>query len=646
MQPPDPSASSSPPIGALAQALLERSPRTVGELQSRFDEGDPGELALQLVDALRGGAIDTTRQPWLLDGLSMLDLQPHWEPLAALFTDPATPAATRALLQAVLVRMDAPRAVDLTEALPQPLMMELAAASIGAVFVEMERGDAAPDVLVDVLQELPPEAQVPMFEQLERLRAETSVPAAAAWGPVLRLRALRALHAPALAAVVEDGGREAEELLERLKARASGKKERRLYDKALSTIRAADASRLPAQGPSANRCFVSPCDGQGAFVAMLTSKGSFGRMGISDIVVRAAACPRDGFFIPDGEEDDLDELLEQLQLQFPMELAPPGEVATLVAQSLRRAKAQGVSLSKDTRMGLRAFEKLHRKTRVELTPLPIVPPVPTEQYEELLAGLPSWFLDSGDLAGQGVVDPGEEGPSPEWFEAAAAQLQGTPVQARLLAMTDYQARWFGWVGEPELAEVCAAAHAELAGDLAESGFLAAILDVSGELLGEGGLDLSRLGDPDSRSALRASYFPGVVRATGRDLARLDFTEATDVVLDHALKLLPGEQRPAADDQRALAHTLGCLWVDLQHGLPVEGEDEPDDFEVAAAAILGRELKLDADTADELAACVADDLDSFEEEFCSDCPVDCLSALKEDRTRVFHSDLYPPMSEPD
>lgn len=581
----------------------------------------------------------------LTEGLSACGAAPHWDTLAELFTAPATEPDTRALVQVVLMEVDVERTLALSELLPMSATAELAGASTLAMLTSIEEGSAPPDALAVLLSEVPPDGQLPMIEQLEAIRKTTDVPAAVAWGPVLRRRDLRALHDVALAAVVEDGGYEAVDLLTNLKARAGGKGARRRYDKALQALRANEVSPSPSLARRSTRCYVTPCDGQGAFVAMMATRAARGRVVISDLAVRVTGGPRDGFLIPDGRESDLEEILDDLGCHFGVELAPPGEVSAVVMRSLRRGKAGGVKLSRDTRMGLRAFEKTHQTTRVALQPVPPRPPRTRLDYDEMLSELPAWFLDGGDLAGHGIAPPPEVGATPAWISAAAARIQGGPVHERLLGMTDYQTRWFTWVGEDDLALVCASAHTELGGDLGQSAFLAAVLARSGAPVDadDVGLDLSRLGGAVGRADLRVSFFPEVRSATGLDLARLDFTEAADLVLERAFQALPGELRPAADLQRALAHTLGCLWVETMHVLP-ESADESGDFESGAAAVLARELGLAEEVATELAEDIGEGLEWFEEELCSGCDVHCLGRLRDDQTKLFHSSLYPPWVE--
>ena len=574
--------------------------------------------------------------PWIGVGL-------HWDELAELLVAPDTPPRTRALVQAALLQADPARAGEVIKTLSNSIMVEVVAASVASIFADLEEGAADSSSLANLLEGAPPDRRVSMFENLEQLRADTELPASVAWGAVLRRRCLGALHRQVLDAVTAEGGNEAEELLEGLRAQSGGKKARRLYDNALKTIRTRDVSRQSAPAPSAGRCWASPCDGQGAFVAIMMSEAPTGRIRISNIVVRTSAAPRDGFLISGADETDLEELLETFRRRFPMQQAPLAEVAALVMQGLRRGKASGVKPSKDIRLGLRAFEKVHRKSRAALEPLSPVPPAEPEQYRRLLSELSSWFLDSGDLFGQGIDEPPpDEGPTPRWITAAAKRLQGSPVQARLLAMTDYQSRWFVWVGEEELAVTCAAAHTELSGDLRQSAFVAELLGLSAELLDEEDeeLDVSRLGDPDVRSDLRSIFFSDVVTATGRDLARLDYTEAAGIALDQAVRSLSGELRPTADAQHELAHQLGCMYVDID----LRGREALtalEDFEEPAAALLAAELKLSADDAEMLAEDVLDALVSFQGEVCVDCEVNCLANPDRDHTQLFHSTRYPP-----
>ncbi len=637
----------SPRSGDLLRSFVHDPPRTSGELLSRLEGVDRCVLAEELFDALRDGIVDAGRHGWVAEVLLELGVASHWDSLAELLAASGVDARTRAMLQTILLQVDFERATQLTEALDPSVFGELLVGSTAAVFDAIELGSADSSALADLLEELPPEGRGLMLDQLEQLRAQTELPAAVAWEGVLRRRGLGALHPRAIEAVVADGGTEAEELLDKLRARAGGKKARRRYEKALMTLRTRDIGARPTAAPSAGRCWVSPCDGQGAFVACMTSKGRGGRLRISDIVVRTAGAARDGFVIPEAGEADLRELLEDIRTRFRMEAAPLPEVAALVMAAVRRGKVGGVSLGKDTRLGLRAFEKAHRKTRADLAPVPATPAATATQYQELLARpeFAAWFLDSGDLAGQGIEAPHRDfGADEEWLEHAASRLQDSPVQERLLAMTDYQSRWFQWASEEEPALLCAAAHAELQGDLGSSAFLRALLKVSAALLDDDydELDVSRLGNPAARADLRARFFSGVVSATGRDLAELDFTEAADIVLERAVKALPGESRPTADVQRTLAHQLGRAYADQAIGDVMNAPTkEGEQFVDVAAALLVGQLDLDEDTAEEIAEEIEEDLEEFEAEFCDDCTIGCLQRSRADHTRLFHSSDYPP-----
>ena len=642
-----PSTTTRPSSGDLLRPFLHDPPRTSGELLSRLEAVDRSICADELFDALRDGTVDAVRHGWVAEALLELGVTTHWDRLAELLAAPGIDARTRAMLQTTLFQADLERAVQLTETLDPSVFAELIIGSTAAVFDAIEGGTADSSALADLLEELPPEGRGRMLDQLEQLRAQTALPAAVAWEGVLRRRGLGGLHQQAIDAVVEDGGLEAEELLDKLRARAGGKKARRRYEKALMTLRTRDIGARPTAMPAAGRCWVSPCDGQGAFVACMTSKGRGGLLRISDVVVRTAGAARDGFVVPEAGEADLQELLEEIRTRFRMEPAPLPEVAALVMQAARRGKGTSAPLSKDTRLGLRAFEKAHRKSRADLAPLPAAPSATPLQYEDLLTRpeFAAWFLDSGDLSGQGIQAPHPVfGADEQWIGRAASLLEGSPVQERLLAMTDYQSRWFRWLSEEEPALVCAAAHAELEEDLQSSAFLRELLEISAGLLDfeHDELDVKRLGDPDVRADLRARFFSGVVSATGRDLAELDFTEASDIVLDHVAKALPGESRPAADIQRTLAHQLGRAYADQAIGDATDAPtDEGEQFVDVAAALLAGALDLDEDIAEEIAEEIEEDLEEFEAEFCEDCTIGCLSKPGGDQTRLFHSRVYPP-----
>jgi hypothetical protein len=75
----------------------------------------------------------------------------------------------------------------------------------------------------------------------------------------------------------------------------------------------------------------------------------------------------------------------------------------------------------------------------------------------------TWLFDLSDLASLGISLGDENHADTDWINECAAQIGGTELSDRVLAMAEHMAKWHTWKGEQEAAALLSA----MADDVAE-----------------------------------------------------------------------------------------------------------------------------------------------------------------------------------
>jgi hypothetical protein len=366
-----------------------------------------------------------------------------------------------------------------------------------------------------------------------------------------------------------------------------------------------------------------------------------GSLTIADLCVRAGAEVRDGFLLPRRVPGQCEELLEEISLGTGISFAPLAleQAAALVREAAARTAELGVELPPDARPAVQLFDRLAGQA-LEV-PVGEGSHPRLEELEALLARPEyehTWFFDRGDLQAAGLELPAGPVDLRSWAAQAAVRLAARPsLRARLAGMAAHMARWHQAKGEPELAAVCAAAGRATEEDFARSPLVLAMLErslVSADEERSGGPELDRL---MLRQHLKGLFFGHISAPRGRDLARLDFTEAALVFHEEAVRGLPGERRPREHERTTAAFAIGKLFADfLIAGARWSIERVIDDMHQA----LQTYCQLEEPECRRVVAVVLPALGDFIEQHCASCPVACLDRPSADVAEAFFAPHHP------
>jgi hypothetical protein len=259
----------------------------------------------------------------------------------------------------------------------------------------------------------------------------------------------------------------------------------------------------------------------------------------------------------------------------------------------------------------------------------------------------SWFFDVGDLSGAGVAGTADPRPPVAWYGAAARRLDTPSVRARVRSMTGHMAFWHQWNGEPEEAALCAALAARTDRGFSGHPLVRAMLEVAVKKGVPAAMDrgsrpsVMALGDEALRHRIKAELFADVREPTGRELARLDLTEAAWLLLDAMLVSLPGERRPREDDHLEIAHRLATAVAEELLGRSKRAAAKG---RLAAVERLREVTGLPTVEADAFAEEALRALHGFVQGVCARCPVGCLRRPASDYSDVFFRDAHPAFGE--
>jgi hypothetical protein len=209
------------------------------------------------------------------------------------------------------------------------------------------------------------------------------------------------------------------------------------------------------------------------------------------------------------------------------------------------------------------------------------------------------------------------------------------VRARLAGMARHMARWHELNGEPEAASLCARLARATEENFAASPLVRVMLERGLKWLEETQADSRPMsfGDPGLRQRLKATFFAEVRAPKGRDLARLDLTEAAYVALDDAVLDLPGHRRPRDEQLMEMAFALGRTYV---NGL-LSNKPDP---EARLLGALAKACHLERDECALLLAFVLPALQSFRDAVCMRCPVACFAKPRRGAAEAFFSPEHP------
>lgn len=404
-------------------------------------------------------------------------------------------------------------------------------------------------------------------------------------------------------------------------------------------LEAAERERAaPSAASETGLGFLGSCDGQGTFLVVgATENREDGSFNVAQVCVRAGGTLCDGFLSPRCSRAELRERMAEITRCTGIEFVP---VALGTAASIASAAQVGGDLSEDARAAIALFARVEGRDEEHDGEAPRVE-ASLETIRCLLSRAPyehSWFFDRGDLEGNGLALPGPGDRLDDWVAGAAPRLARPAVRQRLAAMARHMARWHRLGGEPRSAALCESAAREVERCCAESALLRAMLERS-VVPAEGEARVAEAGhDPVLlRQHLKRVFFAAVSEPTGRDLARLDFTEAAFRALEEACLAIPSERRPREDHRVAAAFAIGRAFADfLLTGAQGPIDQVIDPIERALHEI----CHLDRGECRRAVERVLPLLGAFIESHCARCPVACLDRVDAKLPEAFFAAAHP------
>ncbi len=648
--------------GDAIEELLSNPPANVDEFRRRLRGIDINAARDRARDILLTGGVATAVRPLLCRALTELGVGPNWDVLAAIVADADRPLPYRADVLSILKELDEARATRLVEALWSGDQVALAEQHVVEVLETVEANPDHAQVFSDILEDCPPADRRARFQRLERVRVEWGTPAALVWGPALRNRRLGSLHHRLLESVIEEGGTAGIELLEGALRDAREEEARRELRKALLRLRTKEAQ--PDNRQQVNgRTFVSTCDGEGTVVVVGCFPSSRGTvrtaylsLGLTRGIHSASWLSTESM---QGAHVFLDRLREEGETAFTE--IPLRDAAELVLEARSRASRPGREVTKKGMAPLALFERAARSSvstadststasaasqaaRASARP----DTASTDDFRQLLEEPfhTSWVFHRGELAHVGVLALPPRGSSRKWRSEAAAALAGSEGQQLLMVLLEFMARWYRSSGDERRAALCATGLKQCEDDFEDSAVLHAILDRTARIARENAEAIANtpvpFGDTRLRRWLRRKLFCDIGLARGRDLARLDFTEISYVLMDAVTIQLPISSRPREEEVCRAAATLGRLAADFFVRLNTgKGYPTLDGLLDQLFLALDDQFDLSDRVARELSAdTLLRRFQHFAEATCGNCPVACLERPDDELDATFRADDHP------
>ena len=635
----------------MIEQIFAHPPVSQAELERRLGAVDARRARTLLVARLRGGQVADSDASLFASVFQHLGVGEAYDELLDLARDSSRDSHVRAKAIGILAE-DGPGELDsLMESLPPEEVTPLAEISLREMLASIQADPDQADTVAYVLDSSPPDSHSFLLEQIERCRKQAGTPAAAAYSHVLADERFGHMRDCFIKAVVQEGGAQGLALLERLRDAAVDPKVHRACQGAVLRLRTRAIDPGTAREQPEGEAYVGSCDGQGAYILIGSFTNPDGSRTLADLCIRCAADVRDGFVIPRGTAADEQELLEEIRsgLGISFVAIPLRDAAQMVSQAVARTTAADLTVPDDALPAVAMFERaldLHPPRAAAADPGQLATPSSTRrvtikrvrQLFEAAEYHLSWFFDLGDLDAVGVELPGRSRAKAAWYRDAASRLATDAIQRRVLAMVRHMQRWHGWRGEAAEVELCGALAAATERDFTTSPLVRVMLEHSLDAGEEPGMDgMGSYGDAVLRQHLKALFFQKVSVPRGRDLARLDLTEAALVSLDAIFDSLPGESRPREDERYSTAFALGKTFADFM----LSGQDKPVEYLARRmTSAIRKSSRLDWDQRHQVVAMILPLLGSFLEEVCGQCPVSCLERPKSKVEDIFFSPTHP------
>lgn len=637
--------------------LFLHPPVNDADLHRRLTRVDTTHARRLLSNRLSDGMVTDGDSVLFFAAFLYLGIGDEEQRLLQIATDDSHSHRDRAYALAVLARDDPQQFDHLMQALSPDDAHQIAHIPLFDLLTAIQHDPALAESLANTLVGIPAPLRRQVFDDIEDCRKQVDTPASLAYSAALANSELRVLHPTILQVVTAETSADSIALLERLRDDATDDKIRRQFQRALMQIRtrAIDVNR-PYEGRS-GVAYLGSCDGQGAFILLGCFDNSEGTVSTADICIRAAADIRDGFVLPRQSREDVTQTMNILVNESGsgfVEITLP-EAAEIVHDAVVRTQELGRSIPEDAVASVAMFER----TRLpEGVLLPIVEPLaemPTvAAVRKLLRRsiyADSWFFDEGDLSSTGYIGKIPARASRKWVKETAERLNGPALIHRISGMATHMAQWHAWRGEHAEAATLATLAQINAENFVDHPLIQVLIQRATTHVDFADNDTTPFGDAHLRHFLKRTFFADVEQPKGRDLARLDFTEAALASMDRAFDMLVGEKRPRDDQRNRAAYALGQIYADhlirTKHGGNwAPNPASPADADIEKSAILAMLeplvdiCGLGMEDAILVAGLVAKFLDQFCQQICSQCSVGCWKRPRANVADTFFSSSHP------
>lgn len=613
------------------QHLLDQPPATDAAFERQLAEHPAAELRAALVDLLARPDLEAGERSLFWSAMNKLGPGAESARLQSIVLDRKNPRIVRSLALVALGPPSTPEVEAFYRKLPQEEhLLGLEATLEEIVDALQSNPDAGREITSQLVQAKGP-GQLPLATAFVERTLEAGVPLELFFGDALQRPDLHTIRPMLLRAFVEHGGVGAIDALEQTRMKLPGEQAKREVAGALLKLR----TRLQVS-PEKNEgeAYVGTCDGEGAY-AILAVTGSGKRRRLANVVLRATGEIRDGFYDGDVTTEFVEQMIDRVETETSTRHAKVSmaQASYLVTHAMNMTTANDGRVPADARIAVQAITKT----------LPAKPePVPTaERVDEAFLRealehdlvFESWFFDDGDLGG---LEPPKSGKvTKAWHAKATKQLE--PVaKARVYGMARHHAWWSQAVDDLESASQFAAAAQEVEADFRGSTLVRLMLEKTLALPDSADDDMlagPAIGhDEGLRRRLKTLYFADVKRPTGRDLARLDFTEVAYAALSHAYTTFPSERRPPdevlLETAAALGPALATMIIDQQMGdanLKALFDASPGLTDAEKQTLMSLPFQLAL---------------GFAEDVCEQCPVRCIDKPKGSFAKAFDDARHP------
>ena len=573
----------------IVDQLLYDPPRDRDELARRTGGAALGELRDALMERIEEGELDDVDAIVAGNLFNVLGLDGERDRLIDIVSSPMPDASDehRQARKAAFVSLAMnsefdPEDPDVTFGLSPERYTELAASVYSSLFEFTELNIELVYDLGHMLMQEPAEVRSQLFEQLESYRSDTFVDAGILYRPLLEDQTFSELWPLLVDAVVEEGVPRDADWLERLANQVPESADEQLFRKAVMELRTKGIGAVEAP---AGFALVGTPDGAGAYPIFVFTKRDEKVFAGHNVVFRHLShTVRDGFFIPNIVDEEVDQLVEDIEETRATRLTEvPVEVGIrLVQRELESMEEPVADLPPETRLAVYRLERLPAGD-VELPEIEPADAIDAQRVRAVFKEegcFDSWFFDRTTLERAEVLPvPDSDDEAENWKANVAPRLAGMEgVAERVVENLRFVASWFAFDGGEELASQFAALAEESAADFEGSLGLDMVLDHTIRAVREmqdyaGAFLFELLGDDSLRANLHDQHLEAKGFDEETERLYLDNMELSYRTLEEMCPEIPEHLMPEPGAIMDSAGPIGIVMANFFGRTPIGPPDE-------------------------------------------------------------------------